>query len=189
MQVIDVTEPARPKAAGLARHGEGGFMGIANPVGIATAEIEGRHYALVTATGVDRFQIIDITNPYSLSAVSTLDAPLNFPNAVEVMQIGGHHYALVSDVRGSDGIGSIYVINVTDPSDPSFGAFIDSNRASGLGLVGRSQSMPAVQVEGRHYAILPGGLYDNLAVVDLTDPSNPSNPFLPHLQAGSGRGR
>ena len=189
MQVIDVTDPARPKAAGLAVHGEDGFTELEHSLGIATAEIEGRHYALVTASDGDGLQIIDITNPYSLSAVSALGAPLDYPTGVDVMQIDGHHYALVSNTRTGHGSSQIDVINVTDPSDPSIVAVIDSTLNSGYGSVLEPPSMPAVQVAGRHYAIIPGNLHDNLAVVDLTDPSSPSNAFLPHLRLDLGEGR
>ena len=181
MQVIDVTNPANPVAAGLAVHGEDGFTELQHSLGIATAEIEGRHYALVTASDGDGLQIIDITNPYSLSAVSALGAPLDYPTGVDVMQIGGHHYALVSNTISGFGEALIfYVINVTDPSDPRRVAVIAGTNTGGYGLLLEPPSMPAVQVAGRHYRY-SGNLRDNIAVVDLTDPSNPSNPLLPHL--------
>ena len=141
MQVIDVTDPANPKAAGLARHGEDGFMELRNSIGIATAEIEGRHYALVTSTNGDALQIIDITNPTACRLLPPLPIRLIIPGGVDVMQIGGHHYALVSNTIG-DGGSHIYVINVTDPSDPSIESIIDGTRTSNIGGVLEPPSMP-----------------------------------------------
>ena len=186
LQVIDVTNPANPKAAGFARDGEDGFTELRHPLGITTAEIEGRHYALVTASDDDGLQIIDITNPYSLSAVSTFTAQVDYPTGVEVIQSGGHHYALVSNTIGRTNTSHLYVINVTDPSDPSLVTTVAGDGTDSFMYFGEPQSMPVVQVAGRQYVIVPGNLVKGLVVVDMTDPSNPSNPFLPHLRLDLG---
>ena len=186
LQVIDVTNPANPKAAGFARDGEDGFTELRHPLGITTAEIEGRHYALVTASDDDGLQIIDITNPYSLSAVSTFTAQMDYPTGVEVIQSGGHHYALVSNTIGRTNTSHLYVINVTDPSDPSLVTTVAGDGTDSFMYFGEPRSMPVVQVAGRQYVIVPGNLVKGLVVVDMTDPSNPSNPFLPHLRLDLG---
>ena len=116
-QVIDVTNPANPVAAGLAVYREDGFTKLAEPAGVAATEIGGRHYALVTSIIDDGVQIIDITNPYSLSAATAFGPPPINSFAAEVMQIGGHHYALMTG-GSEDEFLSLHVINITDPSDP-----------------------------------------------------------------------
>ena len=185
LQVIDVTTPADPVAAGFAAQGEGGITGLELPTDVTTAEIRGRHYALVAALDTDSIQIIDITNPYSLSAAAVFDESLAGPNNVGVMQSGGHHYALVLGIDHAGIEAYLRVINITDPSNPSHVAKVDTDTDS-FGRFDLGVSVTAMQVGDRHYALMAHYGGDGLTVVDLTDPSNPSNPFLPHLQLDLG---
>ncbi len=184
LQIIDVTNPARPAAAGLARNGQDGFTELSRPKDVTTAEIAGRHYALVTGKGL---QIIDITNPYSLSSAGAFGAPLDEPTGIEVIESGGRHYALVASTQGRFDFSHLYVINVTDPSSPSLlPATVAGDGTDTFGIFGQPYSMPTVEVSGRQYVIIPGNFYDGLAVVDLTDPTDPTNAFLPHIRLDLG---
>ena len=189
--MIDVTIPADPVAAGLARWGDDNFTPFGNPYVAVATEINGRHYALVTSDSQASLQIIDITNPYSLSAVTTFKtSSLHNYYGVEVMESGGHHYALVS-IRSfltDPSIEQLLVINITDPSVPSLVKTVSSGGTSDFAEFNTMLWMQVMQAASRDYVLMPGTGLNRLSVVDLTDPLNPSNPFLPHLRLDLGEG-
>ena len=191
LQMIDVTVPADPVAAGLARWGDDDFTPFGNPYVAVATEINGRHYALVTSASQSSLQIIDITNPYSLSAVTTFKtSSLHDYSGVEVMESGGHHYALVS-IRSYltvPDIEQLLVINITDPSVPSLVKTVSSGGTSDFAEFNTVLWMQVMQAASRDYVLMPGTGLNRLSVVDLTDPLNPSNPLLPHLRLDLGEG-
>ena len=105
-----------------------------NSEDVASAEIGGRHYALAASPYDGDIWIIDVTNPDILYPTATFTEPLNFPRAVEVMESGGAHYALVADIL-DNGVGSLAVINVTDPTRPSLVANVTGGK-DGFGAFG-----------------------------------------------------
>ena len=62
LQMINLTDPANPAAAGFAGNDADGF-GRSDFADVASAEIGGRHYALGAAPYNENIQIIDVTNP------------------------------------------------------------------------------------------------------------------------------
>ena len=122
LQVVNLTDPANPRPAGLARNGTGGFTTLDFPLSLAVTEIAGRHYALVGGTENNNqvgykghgVQIIDVTDPatpWPAAAVQD-DFWLGVPTAIGVVQEGGRHYALA--FFGN----RLVVIDITDPTDP-----------------------------------------------------------------------
>ena len=101
---------------------------------VASAEIGGRHYALGASPYDGKIRIIDVTNPDILYPTAILAEPWNSPTAVEVMESGGAHYALVAD-QLEDGVDFIAVVNVTDPTRPSIVANVTGGR-DGFGEFG-----------------------------------------------------
>ena len=105
---------------GLGDLAGGTFSTLDDPVAITTTRIGSSYYALVAAYRDDGIQIINITDPASLVAVSSVrDGQSGFDrlgdaSSVTTVQIGQSHYALVAAQR-DDGV---QIINITDPADP-----------------------------------------------------------------------
>ena len=184
LQMIDLSDPANPIAAGFASGDVDGF-GIPFE-DVASAEIGGRHYALTASAYSENIQIIDVTNPDILYPTATFTESLDAPQAVEVMESRGAHYALVVDLL-DDGTGSLAVINVTDPTRPSLVANVTGGK-DGFGAFSYPYFISVMESRGAVYAlILASG--DSMAVIDVTDPANPFNSLLPHLKLDLEGGR
>lgn len=72
IQVIDVTDPAAPSPVGVIADGDDGFDGLAGASSMATVTTPGRTYVLVTSYLDDAIQIIDMTDPLTPLAVTTI---------------------------------------------------------------------------------------------------------------------
>ena len=185
IQMIDLSDPANPAAAGFAGRGADGFTAL-DLTDIASTEIGGRHYVLAASPETGAIHIIDITNPDILYPTSTFTGSLNVPAAAEFMESGGAHYALVAD-RLYSGATSLAVINVTDPALPSLVANVTGYK-NNFGAFGHPKSISVMESEGAVYALI---LYrgDGMVVIDVTDPANPFNSLLPHLKLDLEGGR
>ena len=184
LQMIDLSDPANPVAAGFAGSDADGF-GIPFE-DVASAEIGGRHYALTASAYSEDIQIIDVTNPDILYPTATFTESLDAPQAVEVMESRGAHYALVVGIL-DNGVGSLAVINVTDPTRPSLVANVTGGK-DGFGAFSYPYFISVMESRGAVYAlILASG--DSMAVIDVTDPANPFNSLLPHLKLDLEGGR
>ena len=187
LQMIDLSDPANPVAAGFASGDADGF-GAFQLTDVASAEIGGRHYALVASPYDGDIQIIDVTNPDILYPTATFTESLDTPVAVEFMESGGAHYALVADTLDGT-VDFIAVINVTNPARPSLVANVTSGR-DGFGAFGFPHTISVMESGGAVYALVLYGLGNGgMTVIDVTDPANPSNPFLPHLKLDLEGGR
>ena len=184
LQMIDLSDPANPVAAGFAGNDADGF-GIEFD-DVASAEIGRRHYALAASAHTENIQIIDVTNPDLLYPTATFTESLDTPQAVEFMESGGAHYALVVDIL-DNGASSLVVINVTDPTRPSLVANVTGGK-DGLDAFSYPYFISVMESGGAVYALI---LYsgDGMAVIDVTDPANPFNSFLPHLKLDLEGGR
>ena len=119
VQIINMSDPSHPVPAAGLTDGEGGFEELEGSRSIAATKIGEGYYALVAAYDDRGIQIIDITDPANPSpeaAITNATAgfgAMDFPAYVAVTEIGGAHYALVSDRL------AVHVINVTDPGSPA----------------------------------------------------------------------
>ena len=70
LQLIDVSNPSNPVAAGSATDGNDGFTALSGARGVATFAIGVCAYAIVASQTADGVQIVNVTNPSSPQAVS-----------------------------------------------------------------------------------------------------------------------
>ena len=119
VQIINLTDPASPSGAG--RLVDTTSLVLNGAFGIAVFEHGGANYAAVASTGRadDGVQIINLRNPSSPSAVSSLrnngDLELNGARGIAVFEHGGANYAAVA-ANDDDGV---QIINLTNPARPS----------------------------------------------------------------------
>ena len=89
---------------------------------------------------------------------------------VSAVQIGGHHYALVTSSHvgtGSDP-GALVIVNITNPDSISH---VWSGRAGTDTLPGRSvNEIHSVQIGGHPYAV--AHINNNVAILNITNPGN-----------------
>ena len=185
VQVINVTDPTRPRMVAEARDGRsdghgGTFDKLAGAEGVEIAQVGGRAYAVVAASGDDGVQIIDVTDPASPRAVSSVaDEPgssrnkfsmLDGASGVEIFVKDSKTYALVSS-WDDDGF---QVIDITNPASPApADRGHDGNRcstAARYSALGGALASDTLAFNGRLYALVAANFDDGLQVVDVTDP-------------------
>ena len=93
---------------------------LISPYSITTATIGGSTYALVAAYDDDGVQIINITDPYRPTNVSTITESAGYPEldgarSITTATIEDSTYALVA----SFSIGGVQIINIDDPYNPT----------------------------------------------------------------------
>ena len=102
VQIIDITDPARPAPTSSVTDGAGGFDELDGAEGIAIATIGSSTYALVAARADDGVQIIDITDlarPAPTSSVTDGAGgfdELEGAEGIAIATIGSSTYALVT---------------------------------------------------------------------------------------------
>ena len=175
VQIIDITDPARPTAAASVTDGQGGFYTLGGAVSVTTAVIDGRTYALVASFRDDGVQIIDITDPASPSATAsvtngtggfyTLGGAVSVTTAV----IDGSTYALVAAALSN----GVQIIDITDPASPSATASV-TNGTGGFDELGGAYSVTTAVIDGRTYALVASFRDSGVQIMDITDPARPT---------------
>ena len=175
VQIIDITNPARPVAAASATDGASGFDMLAGARGIDTAKIGARTYALVASFTDDGIQIIDITNPARpVATASATDGEDGFDEldgagAVDIARIGAKTYALVASFT-DDGI---QIIDITDPTRPAAVASVTDGEDGFEGLDG-VHDITVVTAGLSAYVIAASHWDDGIQIINITDPASPA---------------
>ena len=201
VQVIDVTDPARPTPTSSVFAGQAGFDALTNPTAITVTEISGRTYALVLALYDGGVQVIDVTDPANPAPTSSILGGsylgvLSNPYAITTTEISGRTYALIA---GRDGSG---IMDVSSPARPApvFGDFgyssVMTNPYSWVGPddPGYLTDVAVTSISGGTYALVTSRHYDvhtssaadpdsswtvesrghdAVQIVDITDPASP----------------
>ena len=114
VQILDVTDPYSVTAAGSINNT--GALELDGPQGIAIFESGGGTYAAVAAHVDDSIQILDVSNPYSVTAAGSINntdaLELSGPAGIAIFESGGSTYAAVAALE-DDGV---QILNITDPS-------------------------------------------------------------------------
>ena len=142
--------------------------------GIATVEISGRAYALITTLSYDGVQIIDITDPASpVPMVWRTDdfdgfTHLGQPVDIAITEIAGRTYALVTALNDK----GVQIIDITNPLAPTpvIGLTAGINGLTDLGYVAY---VATTEISGRTYALITAPSHDHMHIIDITDPASP----------------
>ena len=158
MQIVDITNPASPTAAGYLSDDSSTLLDGAE--GVAIYSVSGRTYAVVAATIDDGIQIVDITDPANIFPTGKLgdtgSLRLDRVQDVAVHQIGDRHYAVVTALQ-EDGI---QVVDVTNPYNPVPKATI--------GGIDGATGVDTFSIGNRHYAVVAGDDGDVVQIVEMT---------------------
>ena len=130
VQIINITNPYNPTNASHVTNGTI-YPKLEHAYSITTATIGGSIYALVASDRSDGgVQIINITDPYNPTNVSSITQGVKYPvlqgaTSITTTIIENSTYALVTSATG----GGVQIINITDPYNPiSASSIIDGTR-------------------------------------------------------------
>ena len=183
LQIIDVTDPIRPRAVAAVTDSTAGnptaYSALEGARSVATARIGTSHYALVASQFDNALQIINITDPASPSPVAAISdggayTALFGARSVATVQMGTSHYALVASQFDN----ALQIINITDPASPSaVAALFDSTTAnpSNYTALDGASYVTTTEIGTSHYALVVSFFGDSgLQIIDITDPASPS---------------
>ena len=177
IQITDITDPASPQATASIAHLTNGFN-IRFVSSITATEIDGSHYAIVTAAG-SGVQIINITDPAAprvaafISGTGTTHGGLT---AVTTTEIDGSHHVLVADFDED----TIRIIEIADPTAPRMVASVGPEEGI-FDQMDQPLDVAATVIDGSHYALIASSLSDGIQIIEITVPTMPTNPLLPSV--------
>ncbi len=164
VQIIDVTNPNSPTAAGSLR--DNGDLELNGAEDVAIYAVGDRSYAVVTGNTDDGIQIVDITNPNSIFPAGQLEDDhsllLDNPRGVAVHAIGDRHYAVVA----SSGDHGILVVDITNPHNPVPKASLGDGQR-GAGELYTATGVDTFSIGNRHYAIVAANNDNGVQMVEM----------------------
>ena len=136
----------------------------------------GRYYAVVCMYDHDRVEIVDITDPANVTAVSTMRngddgyTTLGGARAVRIVNYGTTmSVAIVASARPENGV---QLINVTDPAHPTPLSACRHNEAGFL-AVGGANDIEVFTIGQRTYAVTVSWAMSSVQLIDITKPARP----------------
>ena len=181
VRIVDVTDPralgngdtAKRDAALKGQITDGGTLELQGALGIAHYPLGNKHYAVVASSGDDGVQVLDITDPDSITAADHLsdteganELLLDGATGVAIYSVGGRSYAVVSG-RLDNGI---QIIDITNPSNITAAGKLQNTSSLRLAAV---RDVAIHTIGGRHYAVTVSGTDSAIQLIDVTDPDNP----------------
>ena len=167
VQILNITNPYNITAAGSIT--DAGTMELYGARDITTFESDGHIYAAVTAYRDDGVQILNITNPYNITATDSITdtgtLELSGANGITVFNAGSHIYAAVA-ASIDDGV---QILDITDPSAITAAASI----TNGDSLVLDAPYGIATFESGGHIYVVVTTSFDSGVQIIRIDPAVP----------------
>ena len=136
----------------------------------------------MTSPSVNSLVMVNITDPYNLSMITTNNnnnTYVNFDDVVdvEVITIKDSLYALMTSKLESSFLG-VKMINITDVSNPS--NVFNLDYSDGLVLDGNN-FVAVATLKDRHYALItsnqPAANFNKIGFIEIIDITNPKTPY------------
>ena len=179
VQILNVTDPSNITAAGsITDDGTNtDDLELNGARGITTFESGGHIYAAVAAFEDDGIQILDVTNPPSITAAGSITnagvLKLNGAYGITTFNASGHIYAAVT----ADIDDGVQILNVTDPSRITAADSItdDGTNTDDLELNG-ARGITTFESGDHTYAAVAAFEDDGVQIlrIDITEPDTPS---------------
>ncbi len=168
LQIVDVTDPSAPAAAGNLE--DDNDLLLADTQYVDIFETNSRTYAAVASESDDGLQIVDVTDPSAPAAAGNLEDDgsrlLDSAHGVDVFTIGQRTYAAVTS-GGDDGL---QIVDITNPSAPAAAGNLEDDNSLKLG---NAYGVDVFTIGANTYAIVASFADDGLQIADITDPDNP----------------
>lgn len=174
IQVIDITNPYRPKPVGVAYDDEEGFEGLGGARGIDVITVRERLYAAVAGYDDDAVQIVDLVNPQQplpvIAIKNSTDQIWLLDGVIDIETLIDGDDAFVIAVSHHDN--AIQVINVTTPHMPMPTRSIvdDSFR---FGSLSKPWDMELVETGNNVFGIVTARDEESVQVMDFSNPAAP----------------
>ena len=167
VQILNVTDPYSVAAAGSIADDDA--PELSGPAGIAIFNSTGGTYAAVAAYRDNAVQILNITDPYSVTAAGSINntdaLELEGAQAIAIFESGGGTYAAVA-AYVDDGV---QILDVSDPSSITAAGSINSTDAPTLD---GPQDIAIFESGGSTYAAVAASDGNGVQILDVTDPHN-----------------
>ena len=173
VQILNITNPYNITAAGnitdTATYRYNDTLELIGAVGIATFESGGHTYAAVTAYRDDSVQILDITDPFNITATDRITdtdtLELYTPYGITTFNAGGHTYAAVA-AYDDDGV---QILNITNPYNITAA---DSITDAGTLELHGARGITTFNAGGHIYAAVTALSDDGVQILNITNPYN-----------------
>ena len=179
IQIINISTPTTPTVASSISLGDivagSTFNTLDGASDIATIEVSGTTYALVTAVNSNGIQIIDISTPTAPTVVASITDGVGGFNTlagafnITTVVIGTVPYALVASLD-DDGI---QIINISTPATPTFVASV-TDGVGGFDTLAGASRITTVTVGSATYALVAAGADDGIQIIDISTPASPT---------------
>ena len=169
VQILDITDPSAIKKKG--RITENNSTQLEGPSDIVTFQLEGGIYAAVASFDDSSVQILNITDPRTITAAGSISDSgslvLNGTHSVAIFESESDHYAAVTAIYEN----GVQILNITDPSNiTAAGSITDSGS---LELEG-PRGIAVYESGGTRYAVVAGYADDGVQIINITDPASPT---------------
>ena len=161
-------------AADSISDGDGGIK-LEAARGIAIFKSDGHLYAAVTAFDDDLVQILNITNPANITAVSSIaddgtntdDLELNGAAGIAIFKSDDHIYAAVTATL-DDGV---QILNITNPANVTAAGSITDDGTDDFELDGAA-GIAIFKSDGHTYAAVAAYTDNGVQILNITNPAN-----------------
>ena len=167
VQILDLTDPANITATD--RLADNRNRALYGARGIAPFKIGERTYAAVSGLKESGVQIIDLSDPANITAISRMTDDdvrgLNGPAEIATFTIGERTYAAVAANQDN----GVQILDLTDPANPEWSGQISDTPSLALHS---ATGIATFKVGERTYAAVASWSDDGVQILDLTDPAN-----------------
>ena len=168
VQILNVTDPSNITAAGSIDNGAGNDLELSGVRGITTFESDGHTYAAVASHGGSGVQILNVTNPSTITPVGHIDEShsVNLKSAwgITTFESDGHTYVAIAASADH----GVQILNVTNPSTITPTARI--NDSSDLELRGAT-GIATFESDGHTYVAVAASVDNGVQILNVTNPS------------------
>ena len=192
VQIIDITNPRNPTPVLTITDEADGYTELRGAASITTTTIGSSTYALVASFDDAGVQIIDITDPTDLTAVSSVNNSvggytLGSASYITTTTIGSSTYALVTS-RSSN---AIQIIDITNPSNPvsassptNGGPYGKLTDASSIAVITGQPTYAFVTSPFNEQNVIQT-VKSGIQIIDITTPYSPT-PLSPIIDGAGG---
>ena len=167
VQILNITNPYNITAAGSIT--DAGTMELYGARDITTFESDGHIYAAVTAYRDDGVQILNITNPYNITAADSITdtdtLELSGANGITVFNAGSHIYAAVAASIDH----GVQILDITDPSAITAAASITNGDSL---VLNAPYGITTFESGGHIYVVVTTSLDNGVQIIRI-DPAVP----------------
>ena len=168
VQILNITDPSDITAAGSIGNMDDTDLDLSGAHGITTFKSGSHTYAAVASYFDDRVQMLDITDPYKITAADSIshqsDTVLSIANGIATFESGGNTYAAVTSSHEN----GVQMLDITDPYGITLTDSITDN--GNLTTLRGALGITTFKSGGNTYAAVASPDDDGVQILDVTDP-------------------